>query len=301
MSAALVILSSVRAENPPARLDDEILRLFSRMQAAYVAATTMSADFSYTVNSDVRHQEVTGQARLMKPNFARLTFTRIAEPAFPNLIGSDGALTYTYVPKRFRGGQRPETTPINPEFRTIPHEPVPDDSNRHPQPLSPPPDRIITNRTFEPGPHDPMLAAQQASGLTAGGIIETERTPPNGFNLKLWDSIALQAFFSFRHGISYLYRFADHPENLKIEDPQELDGVTYTVIHYHFANGNIEGGAKSPFDHRVFVAPDGLIHRYELHFVSNGQPGVQVMQLRNIRLNEPMPTDSFVFTPPGKN
>lgn len=42
-----------------------------------------------------------GHARLMKPNFARLTFDRIAEPAYPNLIGSDGTLAYTFVPGTF--------------------------------------------------------------------------------------------------------------------------------------------------------------------------------------------------------
>ena len=272
------------------------------MDAAYAAAKTMSADFTYSVASDVRKQEVTGQARLMKPNFARLTFSRMAEPAFPNLIGSDGEFTYTFVPGNFRGGRTRISPPINPQYRSLTADPSAEPGLREfPTPgQDVPPGHIFTNRTFEPGPHDPVLAAQQASGLAGGGLIKTERTPPTGFNLKLWDSIALQVFFSFRHGLAYLYQFHHHPENLKLEGPQMLDGVTYTVIHYPFADGNIEGGASSPFDFRIFVAPDGLIHRCELHFVSNGQPGLQVMQLRNIRLNEPMVTGSFAFTPPAK-
>jgi outer membrane lipoprotein-sorting protein len=276
----------------------EIEALFAKMQAAYSDASTMSVDFSYTVKSDTRNQEVVGQARLMKPNLARLTYSRVAEHAFPNLIGSDGKFTYTYVPKNFRGGRYPDTTPLNPEFR-VPSNPDSAEVNLSAGQFFAPLDRIPTNRTFDPAPHDPVLYARRASGQIGGGRIETERTRRDGHNLRLWDSIAIQSFFSFRHGISHLYQFQNYPENLTLEDPRVLEGQSCHVLSYYFADGNIEGGAKSPFTHRIYIRPDGFIVRYELHFVSNGQPGLQVMSVRNIRVNEPMTPESFAFTPPA--
>ena len=297
--AALLLLCSA---TPALRADPEtekaVAEIFSQMSAAYAALQTMSADFTYTVTSDKRKQVVEGSARLMKPNYARLTFTRMAEPAFPNLIGCDGQLAYTYVPKNFRGGHTPVSTPINPEFRT-PADPAADGLDLAAARMANEMDRIPTNRTFEPGPHDPQLAARQASGLAKGGLIEAERAQKDGRNLRLWDSIALQTFFSFRDGISYLYQFKRNPENFRIEDPRMVEGAACQVISYYFPYGTIEGGAKSPFTHRLYVSPAGLIVRYELHFYSGGQPGLQVMQLRNIRLNEPMTAESFAFAPPA--
>lgn len=275
----------------------ELLALLQKMEAAYTAAHTLTADFSYTVASDKRQQVVNGQARLMKPNFARLVFSHIAEPAFPNLIASDGTHKYTFVPKNFRGGPTPFSPPINPEFRTPPSGAVADIPPEKPH-ASSKPLILPTNRTFEPGPHDPVLAAQQASGLVPGGRILTERVARHGHNLRLWDSIALQSFFNLRSGLGYLY--ARRPQELKIEGTRVLNGVTYTVISHHYKGGYIEGGAPSDFDQHVFVGPDGLIHRYELRFTSGGMPGIQVMQLRNIRLNEPMTPESFAFAPPAE-
>jgi outer membrane lipoprotein-sorting protein len=275
----------------------EVLALLQKMEAAYTAANTLTADFSYTVASDKRQQVVNGQARLMKPNFARLAFSHVAEPAFPNLIASDGKHKYTFVPKNFRGGLTPFSSPINPEFRPPPSGAGADIPLKKPPADSKPPS-LPTNRTFEPGSHDPVLAAQQASGLVPGGRILTERVARHGHDLRLWDSVALQSFFHLRSGLNYLY--ARRLRELKIEGTQVLDGVTYTVISHHYKGGYIEGGAPSDFDQRIFVGPDGLIHRYELRFTSGGLPGIQVMQLRNIRLNEPMTPESFVFTPPKK-
>lgn len=292
--AALVCLPGCKDEPT----DPAMLQLFQKMEAAYAGAKTLTADFSYTVASDVRQQVVDGQARLMKPNFARLAFSHVAEPAFPNLIASDGKHRYTFVPKNFRGGLSPFSPPINPEFRAPPSgaaADIPSEERRAgSKPLS-----LPTNRTFEPGPHNPVLAAQQASGLVPGGRILTERVARDGHDLRLWDSIALQSFFNLRSGLSYLY--ARTPGELKIEGTQVLNGVTYTVIFHHHKGGNVEGGAQSDFDQRIFVGPEGLIHRYELRFTSGGMPGIQVMQLRNIRLNEAMTPESFAFTPPERN
>src|SRR5688500_13450072 len=94
-----------------------------------MAVETMTADFRYTVHSIHPPQEVTGTVRLMKPNLIRLNYTSIARPAYPNLIASDGTTRYTFTSSSFRGRQ-PYNSPPN---------------------------------------FNPLLEAQYASGLIAGG------------------------------------------------------------------------------------------------------------------------------------
>ncbi len=274
-----------------------VAEIFTQMSAAYAALQTMSADFTYTVNSDLRKQVVEGHARLLKPNYARLIFTRMAEPAFPNVIGSDGELTYTYVPKNFNRERKWQPT-TNPIGLVVTADPSAGGLDVQAAQFARQTDHVFELPFFEPGPHDPALAARQASGLAAGGLIQTERTKKDGGNIRLWDSIALQTFFNFNDGISHLYHFTRYPQNFRLEDPCVLEGVACQVISYYYPHGNVEGGGRSAFTHRIFIASNGLIVRYELHFISGGQPGQQVMQLRNIRLNEPMTIESFAFTPP---
>ena len=83
------------------------------------------------------------------------------------------------------------------------------------------------------------------------------------------------------------------------EGDQELDGVTYKVLHHHFGGGNIAGGENSDFEQRLYVGPDNLIHMYVLEFTSAGRPGIQIMRLRNIKVNVPMTRSSFAFTLPS--
>jgi outer membrane lipoprotein-sorting protein len=280
--------------------DAQLEELIAHMHRAYAAAGSFSADFVYTVESDVRHQRVEGHARLMKPNLARLTFARMAEPAFPNLIASDGASQFTFVSEKFKGGWWPQDTPINVGFR------APSGSLDGVEPSAPARHAarafdgpIPTNRTFAPGPHDPVLAARQASGLAAGGgTIIREKVSSHGRELRLWDSLALQAFFDVRTALRANLYTRDLT-SLRVEGTRVVDGISYTVIFHRFKDGNIEGGARSDFDQRVFVAPDGIIHRYELGFTSNGKPGLQVMQLRNVKLNEPMTREAFAFAYPS--
>jgi outer membrane lipoprotein-sorting protein len=271
--------------------------VLGKMEASYAALHSLSAEFTYTVNSVRRKQVVEGHARLMKPNFARLQFTRIAEPAFPSLIASDGRNFYTYVPKNFRGGPTPLSPPINPQFRKSPETGIGDPDSTRAQ-VTAADGRIATNRTFAPGPHDPVLAAQQASGLVMGGQILTEPARPDGRNLRLWDSLALQAFFNVAHALRTTLYLRNLSE-LTVEGTREINGVRCIVLRHLHKGGNIEGGEISDFEQRVFVGPDGIIHRYELAFTAEGQPGMQVMQLSNVRLNEPMNPADFTFTPPG--
>ena len=231
-------------------------KLVDKLAATYLSLQTLSADFTYSVQSKTRHQIVTGHARLMKPNFARLTFERIAEPAYPNLIASDGRQAYTFVPENYSASVQP----------------LPSAS------------------------HNSVLAAQQASGSVAGGQIKTAPVSHDGKELRLWDSIVLQAFFSVRAASEYFY--AGRISLMTIEGTRVIDGVAYTVLYHHLSGGSIAGGAMSDFDQRVYIGPDGLIHMSVLVFQEAGAPGIQMMRLRNIKVNDPMSPESFIFTPP---
>jgi outer membrane lipoprotein-sorting protein len=238
--------------------DSSAAALLGRIQTATLAAKTLTADFTYTVTSVKQQQMVTGKMRLMKPNFARLTFSYMAYPAFPNLVASDGTNIFTFKPSGF-----------------------------------------LPDHTFAKGPFDCWRGALCASGaLPGGGTISVTSAHPEGLNVHLWDAMPLQAFFDPETAIRQ-YLYLSSMEELDTEGDQELDGVTYKVLHHHFGGGNIAGGENSDFEQRLYVGPDNLIHMYVLEFNSAGRPGIQIMRLRNIKVNVPMTKSSFAFTLPS--
>ena len=261
LGLALVLLAAAapgRAQEPASsdQPTSNVAKLLRRVKAATTAAKTMTADFAYTVTSIRQQQMVVGKVKMMKPNYARLTFSYMARPAFPNLVASDGENIHTFKPASF-----------------------------------------LPSRTFAKGPFDPALGALQASGTApGGGTISTTPVHSNGANIHLWDGIPLQAFFDPEAAIrGYLY--LSDLEDLDKEDDQELDGVTYQVLHHHFTGGNIAGGENSDFEQRLYIGPDDLIHMYVLEFTSGGRPGIQVMRLDHIKVNVPMTKEAFAFKP----
>ena len=230
-------------------------KVISKSAEAYADLKTLSADFEYIVRSKTRAQVVRGHARLMKPNFARFTFDRIAEPAYPNLIGSDGKLTHTFVPPGYNKNVKP-----------VPF----------------------------PG-YDPLRAARQASGLETGGTIRTARVSRDGRELRLWDSIALQAFFDLNAALEYFY--SGRKSFIVVEGTRVVERVRYTVLYNHLSGGSVAGGAMSDFEQRLFIDADGLIKLYTIQFQEAGEVGLQMMRLSNVKVNEPMTAESFVFTP----
>lgn len=239
------------------RTDPRVANLLRRVEAASRAAKTMTADFTYSVTGIKRAQFVTGSIRLRKPNFARIEFSHVAEPAYPNVFASDGKKVYIFTPSNF-------------DART---------------------------RTFSrDAGFDPVSGAKSASGLGGGGKVTTLPAEPDGSNIHLWDSIAIQSFFNVQAGIGYLYH--GNISELRYEGEQTLDGVKYRVISHYFANGNIAGKEQSPFWQRLYIGPDDLIHRYVLEFRSGGRPGVQMMRLENIRLNAKAPLTPADFAVP---
>ena len=238
--------------------DSSAVALLRRIQTTTLAAKTITADFTYTVTSVKQQQMVTGKMRLMKPNFARLTFSYIARPAFPNLVASDGTNIFTFKPSSF-----------------------------------------LPDRTFAKGPFDSWRGALCASGaLPDGGTISVTPAHPDGYNVHLWDAMPLQAFFNPEVAVRQ-YLYVSNLDELDLDGEQELDGVTYKVLHHRVEGGNIAGGENSDFEQRLYVGPDNLIHMYVLEFTSAGRPGIQVMRLRNIKVNVPLTKSSFAFTPPS--
>lgn len=232
--------------------------LLQRVQAAYRRADTLTADFTYSVTSVKRQQIVEGTVRLKKPNLARVTYSHLREPGFPSLIASDGKQFFTFTPESFD----------------------------------------TETRRFQNLPFDGETGARQASGSVAGGgTITAAPVAPDGVNLRLWDATPVQAFFDPLAAIRNTIYTAD-PNRLRFEGIQTLNGVPYRVLRHFHPSGNIAGGEQTPFEQRLFIGPDDLIHQYVLEFRSGGRPGVQVVRLRNIQVNQPIEDADFAFTPP---
>jgi outer membrane lipoprotein-sorting protein len=237
--------------------DPRTVALLKRVKAAYRRTNTLTADFTYSVTSVKRQQVIEGTIRMKRPNLARVTFSFLREPAFPNLVASDGKKYYTFTPESFD----------------------------------------TSTRRFQPLPFDSQEGAKQASGLLpGGGAISESAVSPGGTELHLWDATPIQAFFDPFEAIRDTLFIAD-PNFLEYEGTQKIGGVTYRVLRHYYPNGNIAGGESSPFRQRLYIGPDDLIHQYVLEFVSGGRPGVQVARLSNIRLNPPINDASFAFTP----
>lgn len=118
----------------------------------------------------------------------------------------------------------------------------------------------------------------------------------DGSNIRLWDSILIQSFFNPTTALRFLY--ARSPDDYRVEAPQTINGTSSNVLYHRFAGGQIEGGDRSVFDQRLYVAADGIIHRYVLEFTADKKPGTQIVELTNINTNEPMTKESFAFVPP---
>lgn len=162
------------------------------------------------------------------------------------------------------------------------------------------PDSFRRDRTFEPGPFDPLLGARQASGLVGGGgRFNHEPVGEDARQVRLWDAAPLQAFFDPIWAARQLY--SPGFEAFELLEPQTLDGVRYDVLYHRYETGNIAGGAGSAFDQRLYVAPDGLIHQYVLEFESAGARGVQVARLKNVETNTPMAVEDFILPRPDES
>jgi len=164
--------STVRSALPPdfrhvaAKHDMSTADLLRQVETATRSAKTMTADFTYSVSSVKSQQFITGSLKMMKPNLARVRFTYMAKPAFPNLFASDGKTVYSFIPVTFR------------------------------------PDRKFDDLPFDPT----RGAQYASGTMPGGGRIGTDPADPQGANVHLWDAVPVQAFFGPSRAISnYLY------------------------------------------------------------------------------------------------
>ncbi len=114
----------------------EVAAILSRINAASASAQMLSADFTYKVESTKRGQSVSGHAEMMKPNFARFTYTSIARPAYPMPVVADGQNIYVFSPKN-RGRFDPALAALQASGLKVgggkfkPQPDAPDGSNIH--------------------------------------------------------------------------------------------------------------------------------------------------------------------------
>ena len=117
---------------------------------------------------------------------------------------------------------------------------------------------------------------------------------PQGKNINVWRLITIGGFFSvytwIRRGV-----YAE-PGELHYRGRETMGGVEYEVLEHKMV-GTVKGGAV-PFDQKIYIGADNLIHRFTLDFVLDGKPGREVAELTNIRMREPMQPTEFAYNPP---
>lgn len=123
----------------------------------------------------------------------------------------------------------------------------------------------------------------------------SQAADPRGANINVWRLITVGSFFSVdtwvRQGI-----YAD-PSELHYIGRQTIDGTEYQILE-HKMIGTMYG-KDVPFDQKLYIAPDHLIHRFTMSFVVDGKPGTEYADLTNISLGAPMQTADFAYTPPA--
>lgn len=156
--AQTVARSQTRATRPApsaSRTDPRVSALLHRLRTAALRTKTMTADFVYTGTSVKSQQMVTGSFRVMRPNFARVQFSYMTHPAFPNLVASDGKTSITFTPSSFL------------------------------------PNRTFAAAPFD----SLLGARQASGLAAGGGTYTTQPAEATGANLHLWDGIPFGAFF----------------------------------------------------------------------------------------------------------
>jgi thiol-disulfide isomerase/thioredoxin len=150
-----------------------------------------------------------------------------------------------------------------------------------------------------PGSPPNVIASDGASTYTftprTASYLKTP-TLPGGGNIHVWDSIVVQAFFDTPNAVKD-WIYVDDLNALTYAGTETVDGTSYRVL-IHLMTGTLRG-KSCPFVQRLYIGPDDLIHRYRLDFTYDGKPGVEIADLRNIRLNASLTSAEFAFTPPA--
>jgi len=118
---------------------------------------------------------------------------------------------------------------------------------------------------------------------------------PEGKNVNLWRLIIIGGFFDVYTWIQRGIYVGDLSE-LSYAGVENMNGTNYQVLE-HKMIGSLHGKA-CPFDQKVYVGPDFLIHRFTLDFTLDGKPGSEMAELTNIKTGQPMTPADFVFALP---
>ena len=152
-------------------------------------------------------------------------------------------------------------------------------------------------------PHTPFYRQIISDGTTLWTFYPPtdsyERTAvdPQGANIRVWDSLVIQAFFNAFTAVKQSAYTQNDLSDLHYAGTERVDDVPYQVLEHRMI-GTIAGGVQSPFVQRLYIGPDDLVHRYVLKFEQNGRPGSEVAELANIKTGAPMPAADFAFTLP---
>ncbi len=123
---------------------------------------------------------------------------------------------------------------------------------------------------------------------------QQEAADSQGKNINVWRLITVGSFFSIYTWVpSGLYA---EPRDLHYLGRQTVDGVDYQVLG-HKMIGTMHGKSV-PFDQKIYMGSDNLIHRFTLDFEIGGKPGTEFADLTNIRLGMPMKPAEFAYTLP---
>ena len=119
---------------------------------------------------------------------------------------------------------------------------------------------------------------------------------PQGKNINVWRLIIIGGFFDVytwvRQGI-----YVGYLRELSYGGVETIRGTSYQVLE-HKMTGTIRG-KDCPFDQKIYIGPDNLIHRFTLEFTLDGRPGSEVAELANVQTGQIMGPSDFRFVPPA--
>lgn len=122
------------------------------------------------------------------------------------------------------------------------------------------------------------------------------KTPADaqGKNINVWRLITVGGFFSvytwIRDGI-----YVDDLSELTYAGKETVEGVAYQVLEHKMV-GCMQN-KSCPFDQKIYIGSDYLIHRFTMAFTIDGKPGTEYAELTNLETGKPMSPSEFAFTP----
>jgi RNA polymerase sigma factor (sigma-70 family) len=126
-------------------------------------------------------------------------------------------------------------------------------------------------------------------------LVTTTEADPQGKNINVWRLIIIGGFFDvytwMEQGI-----YVNDLSELSYAGIETVNGTSYQVLE-HKMIGSVRGGRACPFDQKIYIGSDNLIHRFTLDFTLDGKHGSEMAELTNIKTGQTMTPADFVFAP----